>query len=81
MAFSSIRGATFIDLGNAWDDKLNDVLGSFGWGFRFRLGGVLVLRYDIGKRFKLHDANDLFNSHKFSKQHGLFHQFFFGWDF
>lgn len=81
MAFSSIRGATFIDFGNAWDEHLENVLGSIGFGVRFRLGGVLVLRYDFGKRFTLADINDLFNTDKFHKQHGLFHQFFFGWDF
>ncbi|MBN2091552.1 PD40 domain-containing protein [candidate division KSB1 bacterium] len=81
MAFSSIRGATFIDLGNGWDEQLDDVLGSFGFGIRFRLGGVLVLRYDFGKRFAFKDANDLFNPDKFSRQKGVFQQFFFGWDF
>ena len=81
MAFSAIRGAGFVDFGNAWDEHLDDILGSYGFGIRFRLGGILVLRYDIGKRFTLHDANDPFNKHKFSKQHGLFYQFFFGWDF
>jgi hypothetical protein len=36
------------------------------------LGGVLVLRYDFGKRIE----------DNFSRlQTGLFHQVFFGWDF
>ncbi|MBN2010765.1 PD40 domain-containing protein [candidate division KSB1 bacterium] len=81
MAFSSIRGATFVDVGNAWDDKLSDILGSYGLGLRFRLGGVLVLRYDFGKRFYLQNAQKPFDPDTFSKQDGLFHQFFFGWDF
>ncbi len=81
MGFSAIRGASFIDLGNAWDDKLNSVLGSAGFGIRFRLGGFLVLRYDFGKKFTLTDANDLFNPDKFKVRSGMFQQFFFGWDF
>jgi hypothetical protein len=36
------------------------------------LGGVLVLRYDIGKRIENNFT---------SLQGGLFTQFFFGWDF
>jgi hypothetical protein len=36
------------------------------------LGGVLVLRYDIGKRIEKNFKQ---------VQHDLFHQFFFGWDF
>ena len=81
MGFSAIRGASFIDFGNAWDDKLNYVLGSAGFGIRFRLGGFLVLRYDFGKKFTLTDANDLFNPDKFKVRSGMFQQFFFGWDF
>jgi len=81
MAFSAIRGATFIDLGNAWDDQLDSVLGSAGFGIRFRLGGVLVLRFDFGKKFRFNDTNDLFNPDKFDISSGTFKQFFFGWDF
>ena len=81
MGFSAIRGASFIDFGNAWDDKLNSVLGSAGFGIRFRLGGFLVLRYDFGKKFRLTDTNDLFNQNKLKIGSGMFQQFFFGWDF
>ncbi len=81
MTFSSIRGATFVDLGNAWDENLEHVLGSIGFGLRFRLGGFLVLRFDFGKKFSFNDTNDLFNFDKFSHQKGWFQQFFFGWDF
>ena len=41
-------------------------------GIRFNLGGIVVLRYDIGKRIENNMANF---------QDGLFYQFFFGWDF
>jgi hypothetical protein len=72
LTFSSIRGAAFLDAGGAWDDTYRETLGSMGVGMRVNLGGVLVLRYDIGKRIE----------NNFSRlQSGLFYQFFFGWDF
>ena len=70
--FASIRGALFADAGGAWDEVYRDTKGSVGGGIRLNLGGVLVLRYDIGKRIER-------NFGKF--QDGLFYQFFFGWDF
>jgi outer membrane protein assembly factor BamA len=72
LTFSSIRGAIYADAGGAWDTKYIDTKGSLGVGIRFNLGGVVVLRYDIGKRVE-DNMNKL--------QHGLFYQFFFGWDF
>ena len=81
MGFTAIRGASFIDLGNAWDNQLNSVLGSMGFGIRWRLGGFLVLRFDLGKKFQFNDSNDLLNPDKFEMQKGIFKQFFFGWDF
>jgi WD40 repeat protein len=72
IAFSSIRGAAFLDAGGAWDSEYRETLGSMGLGLRMNLGGVLVLRYDIGKRIE----------RNFTRlQTGLFYQFFFGWDF
>ena len=72
LSFSSIRGAAFVDAGGAWDNEYRETLGSAGVGVRINLGGVLVLRYDIGKRIE----------NNFSRfQNGLFYQFFFGWDF
>lgn len=72
MNLFEFRGATFLDMGNAWDTKYNQTLGSVGFGVRMNLLGVLVLRYDIGK--KIEDGFRRFQS-------GLFYQFFFGWDF
>jgi hypothetical protein len=72
ISFWSIRGALFFDAGSAWDDQYQQTLGSLGGGIRINLGGVLVLRYDVGKRIE-----DNFNR----LQKGLFYQFFFGWDF
>ena len=72
MAFPEIRGAVFFDAGSAWDDVYVETLGDFGAGIRFNLGGILVLRFDMGKQIQSN----------FQKlQHGLFSQFFFGWDF
>jgi len=72
MNLFEFRGATFFDMGNAWDIKYNQTLGSVGFGIRMNLFGVLVLRYDIGKRIE--DGFRRF-------QDKLFYQFFFGWDF
>lgn len=72
LSFWSIRGALFFDAGNAWDDTYSETLGSVGAGLRMNLFGILVLRYDLGKRIE-----DNFTT----MQKGLFHQFFFGWDF
>ncbi|MCR4418319.1 MAG: hypothetical protein NUV92_11335 [Ignavibacteria bacterium] len=72
MNLFEFRGAAFFDMGNAWDIKYNQTLGSVGFGVRMNLFGVLVLRYDIGKRIE--DGFRRF-------QDRLFYQFFFGWDF
>ncbi|HXX63530.1 MAG TPA: BamA/TamA family outer membrane protein [Bacteroidota bacterium] len=72
LTFSSIRGALFFDAGSAWDNVYTQTLGSIGAGLRLNLGGVLVLRYDMGKRIENNFTQ--FESDFFS-------QFFFGWDF
>jgi outer membrane protein assembly factor BamA len=70
IAFSSIRGAFFLDAGNVWDESFGDLKGSFGFGLRLSLGGMLVLRLDVGKKT---DFKQIFPR--------TFVQFFFGWDF
>ena len=72
IALFGIRGALFFDAGNAWDNDYGQTLASFGTGVRVNLGNVIVLRYDIGKRWENNFSN---------LQRGLFYQFFFGWDF
>ncbi len=67
-----IRGALFFDAGNAWDQGYGQTLGSVGFGLRFNLLGVLVLRYDVGKRIEN-------NFTRFESD--FYNQFFFGWDF
>lgn len=70
--FPYIRGAAFFDVGNAWDDIYGETKGSIGIGARINLFYILALRYDIGKRIEKN----------FTKlQEGIFHQFYFGWDF
>jgi Tol biopolymer transport system component len=70
IGFNGIRGAVFLDAGNAWNDDLEGLKGSFGAGLRFRLAGFLVLRWDFGRKTDFKSISD----HTFS-------QFFFGWDF
>lgn len=72
LGFVGIRGAAFFDAGSAWDTEYKTTYGSVGGGIRFNLFGVLVLRYDIGKKIEKNFT---------SFQPGLFYQFFFGWDF
>ncbi len=72
LGFAGIRGALFFDAGSAWDNQYTSTLGDVGAGIRINLFGVLVLRYDVGKRIE-----NNFNSF----QPRLFYQFFFGWDF
>ena len=71
MVFPGIRGALFFDAGNAWNgNDYEGLIGSFGYGFRFNLGGFLVLRLDVGKKTDFESVNK-----------DWFTQFFFGWDF
>lgn len=70
IGFRAIRGALFLDAGNAWNDRLDGLLGSAGMGVRMNLGGVLVLRLDVGRTT---------NFKRFTSS--WFTQFFFGWDF
>jgi outer membrane protein assembly factor BamA len=81
LGFSAIRGALFMDVGNAWDTHLSDLLGSAGLGVRLRIGGFLVLRYDFGKRFIWQDVDDGLSFRNLKIQTPTRHQFFFGWDF
>ncbi len=66
----AIRGAAFVDAGNAWTGKFPGLLGSVGVGIRFNFGGALVLRWDFGRRTDFREFTS-----------GWFTQFFFGWDF
>ncbi|HNW59208.1 MAG TPA: BamA/TamA family outer membrane protein [bacterium] len=81
VALSSIRGALFLDLGNAWDKRMPDLLGSTGFGVRCQLGGMLVLRFDTGRKFVLADPARFYQWGEYHFDRAWFTQFFFGWDF
>ena len=70
IGLSGIRGAMFFDTGNAWNDKLEGLKGSFGGGLRFNFAGFIVLRWDVGRTTDFKHIS----GHTFS-------HFFFGWDF
>jgi len=81
ITFNAIRGALFVDAGNAWDDHLDRVLGSTGFGVRLNLGGLLLLRFDVGRKFSLNDPNRFYRLPAWQMEKKWFTQFFFGWDF
>ena len=70
LGMAPIRGALFLDVGNAWDFEFPGFIGSYGFGLRGLFMGGLVLRLDIGRKtdFRSPDSD-------------WFSQFFFGWDF
>ena len=70
IGLAPIRGAAFIDVGNAWDYEFPGMIGSFGIGLRGVLLGGFVLRLDIGNKTDFRSLNK-----------DLFFQFFFGWDY
>ncbi len=72
IGFWGIRGALFVDAGAVWDTQYTQTLGSMGGGLRLNLGGLLVLRFDVGKRIENNFT---------TIEHDWFTQFFFGWDF
>lgn len=74
IGFGSIRGAVFTDAAMVKDERHTDTrkLGSVGVGVRVNFGGLVVLRYDIGRRIE--DDFSKIGSDTFT-------QFFFGWDF
>ncbi len=77
----NLRGALFLDAAHTWNERYHqripqiysgETLGSAGFGLRVNLFGGLVLRYDLGYRFR-----EAFTS----REKDLFRQFFFGFDF
>ena len=67
---SALRGALFVDAGNAWNDDFGDWRGSIGGGARLGLGGVFVFRLDVSRR----------TDFKAIENHNHW-DFFFGWDY
>lgn len=77
---ANLRGAMFADAAHAWNAdyrrvepqlRTGETLGAVGAGLRVNLFGGLVLRYDIGYRYR--DG--------FRERERFFRQFFFGYDF
>jgi hypothetical protein len=81
LGFSTIRGAVFLDNGNAWNGPLQTMLGSYGVGARMNLIGFLVLRLDYGKTFHTDFDGSVFKPKSIRINPGTFTQFFFGFDF
>ncbi len=51
-----VQGALFADLGSSWLESMSKpegTWGSYGSGFRMSLGAPLVLRLDVGRRFRI----------------------------
>lgn len=70
IAFQGIRGNLFLDIGAAWfsefqdfqfynsqEDRLEDAIAAFGYGFTFRLFG-LQLNWDFAKRWNFQNTLD-----------------------
>ena len=70
LGFRAIRGALFVDVGNAWTHSWDGLLGSFGIGMRVRVADVLVLRFDLAKRMDSRRIGGPTHS-----------EFFFGWSY
>jgi hypothetical protein len=70
ISLQAIRGALFFDAGNAWEDKFDQLYGSFGIGARINIGYVIVLRFDVSRKTDFEKVNRKTDF-----------DFFFGWNF
>ena len=78
-----IQAALFADAGSSWLETMSKpegTWGSYGAGFRMSLGAPLVLRLDVGKRFKIGDPPPVIfdNGEGF---HSTFVDFWFGFNY
>ncbi len=77
-----VQGALFSDLGSSWLETQSGAAGTwgnYGLGLRTSLGGALVLRLDIGRRYRFGDLPPVrFNGHSFND---TFVDFFFGFNY
>jgi hypothetical protein len=79
-----LRGALFVDAGEAWGGELPDHFRTdAGFGFRWALGGVLVLRFDWAKRATIYygGAASQKGSQVVDFKPGFPFQFFVGWSY
>jgi hypothetical protein len=78
-----IQGALFADIGSSWLESMSKpegTWGSYGTGFRMSLGAPLVLRLDVGKRFRIGDLPPVVFSGN-EKFKDTFVDFFFGFNY
>jgi hypothetical protein len=79
--FPPVRGALFVDAGQAWNrgEYEKHVLGSTGVAFRMTLVPGFVLRLDVGRRFVLAAAQDSPADRAYLRRR--FVDLFFGYDY
>ena len=79
--FPPVRGALFVDAGQAWNrgEYEKRVLGSAGVGFRMSLVPGFVLRVDVGRRFALAAAEESLADRAYFRRR--FVDLFFGYDY
>lgn len=80
--FPGVQGAIFGDVGSSWleGQKPEGTWGSYGLGLRTSLGAPLVLRLDIGRRFRMGELPPILfpGGKRFSD---TFVDFFFGFNY
>ena len=84
MGAAPLRGAVFVDAGEAWYDEFPDHFrADAGFGFRWALAGVLVLRFDWAKRAVIHygDALSRKGAQWFDFKPAFPFSFFIGWSY
>jgi hypothetical protein len=79
--FPPVRGALFVDVGQAWNrgEYETRVLGSTGVGFRMSLVPGFVLRLDVGRRFALAAGGESPANRPYFRRR--FVDLFFGYDY
>jgi hypothetical protein len=83
MRLPGVQGALFADLGSSWLETQGGAggsWGSYGIGFRSSLGPPLVLRLDVGRRFRIGDPPPVIFGGG-SSFNDTFVDFFFGFNY
>jgi hypothetical protein len=79
-----VQAAFFADAGSSWleGQQPPGIWGSYGTGFRMSLGAPLVLRLDVGRRFRSGDPPPVvFGRNRDGRFNDTFVDFFFGFNF
>ena len=77
-----VQGGLFVDVGQSWVEGRDPegTWGSYGLGLRTSLGGALVLRWDVGRRFRVGELPPV--RFDFGEEfEDTFVDFFFGYNF